>query len=281
MRVTRRRKKNGWPPSAQPKKRKTRPTNSSSPQSPSLRFTPYAWAKLLFLRDLGTTEIGLFAISAVDDPLLVEDVRLVRQTCSVVTVHFDDGAVADFFDAQVDRGLHPERFSRVWLHTHPGNCPRPSSVDEATFARVFGAFHWSVMFIIARGGATYARLQYRVGPGGSWEIPVAVDYTQPFPATDHEAWRRVFERLVKPEPQWREDDDFFSRLPPDDWPFNLDEWEAFLNGAADLESFRPPERFGADGPFAEHLGDGDRRRLDRPASGAATDGLGSPQAAVD
>jgi hypothetical protein len=48
----------------------------------------------MFLRDLGTTEIGLFAISAAADLLLVEDVRLVRQTCSVVTVHLDDGAVA-------------------------------------------------------------------------------------------------------------------------------------------------------------------------------------------
>ncbi|MBN8624708.1 MAG: hypothetical protein J0M17_04370 [Planctomycetes bacterium] len=204
-----------------------------------------------------------------------------RQTCSVVTVHFDDGAVADFFDEQVDRGLQPERFSRIWLHTHPGDCPRPSSVDEATFARVFGTFHWSAMFIIARGGATYARLQYRVGPGGSWEIPVAVDYSHPFPATDHEAWRRDFETLVEAEPEWNEDDDVFAGRPPDDWPFNFEQWEDFLDGAAELGSFRPPERFGADGPFEDDLGDDHRRRLDRPASGAATDGLGSPQAAID
>ncbi|MBN8625679.1 MAG: hypothetical protein J0M17_09330 [Planctomycetes bacterium] len=43
--------------------------------------------------------------------------RLVRQTCSAVTVKFDDIAVADFFDEQVDLGLAPERFSRVWIHT--------------------------------------------------------------------------------------------------------------------------------------------------------------------
>ena len=56
--------------------------------------TPTAWAKLLFWRDLGTTEIGGFGISAAKDPLLIEDVRLVKQICSAVTVRFDDGAVA-------------------------------------------------------------------------------------------------------------------------------------------------------------------------------------------
>ena len=36
---------------------------------PSLRFTPTAWAKLLFLRDYGETEVGAFGIAAIDDLL--------------------------------------------------------------------------------------------------------------------------------------------------------------------------------------------------------------------
>ncbi len=42
---------------------------------PVLRFSPTAWAKLLFLRDSGETEVGGFGIAASDDLLLVEDVR--------------------------------------------------------------------------------------------------------------------------------------------------------------------------------------------------------------
>ena len=38
----------------------------------SLRLTPYAWAKLIYLRDLGETEVGGFGITAADDLLLVE-----------------------------------------------------------------------------------------------------------------------------------------------------------------------------------------------------------------
>ena len=47
----------------------------------------------------------------------------------------------------------------------PDDCPSPSSVDEETFARVFGGCDWAVMFILARGGATYARLRFNTGPG--------------------------------------------------------------------------------------------------------------------
>ena len=42
------------------------------PRPPRLRFRPTAWAKLLFLRDAGPTEVGGFGISAPDDLLLVE-----------------------------------------------------------------------------------------------------------------------------------------------------------------------------------------------------------------
>jgi len=221
--LAKKRKKNERRPSARPNSPRT-----SSTTTPTLRFTPWAWAKLLFWRDLGTTEIGAFGISAAADPLFIEDVRLVRQTCSAVTVRFDDGAVADFFDEQVDLGLPPERFSRVWLHTHPGSCPQPSAVDEATFARVFGSFHWSVMFILARGGASYARLQYRIGPGGAWEIPVAIEYAEEFPATDHATWRRDYQSVVEAEPEWSFDDVVDFRRPPEDWPFDAQDWEDFL-----------------------------------------------------
>jgi len=49
-----------------------------------------------------------------------------------VTVEFDDAAVADFFDEQVDQGRRPEEFSRIWLHTHPGASAQPSHTDEET-----------------------------------------------------------------------------------------------------------------------------------------------------
>ena len=124
-----------------------------------LRFTPWAWAKLVFLRDLGPTEVGGFGISPADDLLLIEDIRLVRQRCSSVTVQFDDVAVADFFDEMVDRGLPPERFARVWIHTHPGDSASPSCVDEETFIRSFGRSDLALMFILAQGGQTTARLE--------------------------------------------------------------------------------------------------------------------------
>jgi hypothetical protein len=167
------------------------------PVEPELRFSPTAWAKLISLRDLGRTEVGGFAISAADDLLFIEDIQMVRQECTSASVIFDDQSVADLFDRQVDAGRKPERFSRIWIHTHPGNSPTPSHTDEETFERVFGQPEWAVMFILARGGQTYARLRFNIGPGGEMIIPVRVDYSRPFPASDLAGWRQEYaENLI-------------------------------------------------------------------------------------
>jgi hypothetical protein len=165
-----------------------------------LRLTPYAWAKLLRLRDLGNTEVGGFGVSAANDLLLVEDICLIRQQCSAVTVKFEDGAVADYFDRQVDRGLAPQHFARIWVHTHPGDSPYPSGTDEETFARCFSCTDWAVMFILARGGQTYARLRFMAGPSGSLLLPVEIDYSRPFPASDWAAWDAEYAQSVVPQP---------------------------------------------------------------------------------
>src|SRR5688572_26223030 len=93
-----------------PKKPPEMPRARPQPASPRLRLTPYAWAKLVFLRDRGGTEIGGFGISTSGEPLLLEDVVLVRQRCDWASVAFDDEAVADLFDRQVDAGRRPEEF---------------------------------------------------------------------------------------------------------------------------------------------------------------------------
>ena len=199
-------------------------------EPPSLRFSPTAWAKLLYLRNLGDTEVGGFGITAADDLLYVDDVQLVRQLCTGASVTFDDHAVADFFDRQVDEGRVPSQFGRLWVHTHPGNFAEPSETDEQTFARVFGRTEWAVMFILARGGERYARLRFHVGPGGDVDLPVRVDYSRPFAASDHAAWKEQYAACVQnADPLWMADRDPFVSLKdvtmPDPW--DDDDW--FLN----------------------------------------------------
>ncbi len=171
-----------------------------------------------------------------------------------MTVHFEDAAVADFFDSQVDQGLPPSRFGRVWIHTHPGSSATPSLRDEETFARSFGTVDWAVMFIIAQEGQTYARLRFNIGPGGSLEIPVAVDFCRDFPASNHADWKAEYERCVlPPEPR-----------PPtivDGWPadtvprtneFLDEEWADFFGWPEDEREFVTlQEEVYPSEPFAE------------------------------
>ena len=171
---------------------------SDKPSVPTLGFSPYAWSKLLFLRDLGETEVGGFGISTPEDLFLIEDFRLVKQDCTWASVKFEDEAVADFFEDQVELGRQPEQFARCWIHTHPGDSADPSGTDEETFGRVFGNSSWAVMFILARGGEAYARLKFGCGPGAELLVPVGIDWNVPFAGANHELWQEEYSRCVQP-----------------------------------------------------------------------------------
>ncbi len=163
---------------------------------------------------MGETEIGGFGISRREALLDVEDLVLIPQRTTAVSVEFDDLAVADFFEEQVALGRTPAEFARIWVHTHPGDCPRPSGTDEATFVRVFGNCDWAVMLILARGGAVYARLAWNVGPRGAIEIPVTINYARPFVGTDFPAWQAEYERCVHPYDFGISDFDFWPATSP-------------------------------------------------------------------
>lgn len=163
-----------------------------------LKLSPDVWAKLLYLRDRGPTEIGGFGISPRQDLLYLMEFQLIRQRSTWSSVAFDDVAIADYFDEQVDRGLVPEQFARIWVHTHPGDCPLPSGTDEKTFQRCFGSADWSVMFILAKRDHVYARLRFTAGPGGEIEIPVEVEYSGEFPGSNVTAWNDEYLACVNP-----------------------------------------------------------------------------------
>jgi proteasome lid subunit RPN8/RPN11 len=166
--------------------------------SPVLRFSPTAWAKLLYFRDRQETEVGGLAVTAPQDLLRVDEFVTVKQDVTVASVSFDDQAVADFFEAQVDAGRKPEQFGRIWLHTHPGDSPVPSGTDELTFSRVFGSCQWAIMFVLARGGKSYARLRFNVGPGGNIVIPVEVDFTSAFGPSQSDEWEQEYKSNIHP-----------------------------------------------------------------------------------
>jgi proteasome lid subunit RPN8/RPN11 len=175
----------------------------------ALRFNPAAWAKLAYFRDKTENEVGGFAITEVDDLLNVQEFITVKQEVTSISVKFDDIAVADFFETQVDLGRKPEQFARIWLHTHPGDSPEPSGQDETTFARVFGKCNWALMFILAENNKTYAKLSFNVGPKGEIIIPVEVDYSQNFGPSDHKLWDEEYQANVS-HAAWLSDFDLFT-----------------------------------------------------------------------
>ena len=164
----------------------------------SLRFSPTAWSKLLFMRDIGNTEIGGFGITLPDDPLYVSDFITVKQECTSVNVEFDDQGVSDFMLDMVEAGLQPENFFRIWIHTHPNISPTPSGTDENTFKRDFGSAYWAVMAILSKYERTYCRIQINNGPiKGNIEIPIVVDFSSyEFAGSNSKAWYEEYDKNI-------------------------------------------------------------------------------------
>lgn len=173
-----------------------------------LKFTPYAWSKLLYLRDKGSTEVSFFGVSRKGSLDLVEDLFMPFQHGAWATTEFIDDKLPKFFDDMVDLGYHPEEFGRIWCHTHPGDSATPSSKDEATFSQEFVGPNWAIMFIVGKKGATTCRLRYKCHPdlahilpeGATRELPVEIAWgANSKPVTDEvrAAWNAEYdERLV-------------------------------------------------------------------------------------
>jgi len=203
-----------------------------------LRFSPTAWAKLLYFRDKSDNEVGGFGISDPEDLLFVKEFITVKQEVTCVSVRFDDASVADFFDAQVDLGRKPEQFARIWLHSHPGDSPEPSAIDEMTFERVFGKCQWALLFVVAQDNETYAKLQFNVGPGGHALIPVKIDYSQDFGSSAHDLWDTEYAAHVKAT-EWPDERKRSESLAPND---DLSSYALPYDFLEEFEQMEPQER---------------------------------------
>jgi len=168
-----------------------------STEEAKLRFTPYAWAKLLYLRDKGQTEISAFALSSKDDLLLVHDLLTVKQDASCAHVQMDTNAVSQYFEDLTDEGYELQECARIWIHTHPSGFADPSSEDEKTFHDAFGKCNWAIMFILSRTGETHCVMDVDTAAGRQrFHVPIEIVWDYEFPGSDIEEWDAEHEANV-------------------------------------------------------------------------------------
>jgi len=171
----------------------------------TIRFSPTVWAKIMYMRDRGNTEIGGFGITPIKDSLFIEDFRLIKQKSSSITCYFDDIGVADHFDNCDDEGLEPCQYARIWIHTHPGSSPCPSKKDEETFKKKFNKCDFKVMFILAKGGNTYCRIRLELKNGLfiEKELNMAIDCSGDFDKPERDKWSKEYEQNVTTDDPYR------------------------------------------------------------------------------
>ncbi len=161
-----------------------------------LRITPYAWAKLVWLRDRGNTEVAGYATTATDDPLLITDLRLIKQKCTIVTFDLDPNDIAEDVEHTLDAGLMPWMTHNILWHTHPSNNTDPSSVDEKNFEKAFSHPNWAIMLIVGQDGSAYCRLKMNTGPGTVSLLDVVIEYGVEFGGSNPEEWEKEYKAKV-------------------------------------------------------------------------------------
>lgn len=172
---------------------------------PVLKFTPFAWGKLVSLNNISTCEIGAYGISDPDDLLVVKDIYLPQQTVSGVEVKFDDEGIQDYYEEQVlIYGRHPREFARIWIHSHPwhGDTLNPSGTDEDTFRRCFGECDWAIMFIINNDERYYCRMSIRTGIHMNIMMKAKIDYTKSITEDDEENFKKIYDDRVNEQRIW-------------------------------------------------------------------------------
>jgi len=179
--------------------------------------------------------VGGFGISLPGDLLFITEFVTVKQNVTSVSIEFDDAAVSDFFDRQVDLGRKPEQFGRIWIHSHPFDSAEPSLTDEETFKRVFGRCQWAVMLVVAQENHVHSRLRFNVGPGGEVLVPVRVDYNADFGPSDKEAWELEYRSNINVENIFGQSTRQEQRDSMDDYAFSREFLEEF-------EEMEPAER---------------------------------------
>jgi len=158
-----------------------------------LRFSPTAWHKILYMREIADVEVSGFGISSRENPLLVEDFVLIKQVSSIASTDMDDESVSDHMENMAELGYQPAECMRIWIHTHPSSSAFPSSTDKETFLKAFGNCNWAVMFIMAKGGVNTAHMLVNAGVKSVFKISTCIDYS----AEIIEEWDREVEENVE------------------------------------------------------------------------------------
>lgn len=169
-----------------------------------LRFSPYAWAKIRWIRDYCNSEIAGFGISSMEDPFYMEDFRTLKQTASAAHFEFDDDALNDYLAGMFEEGKQPGECMRLWVHTHPTkDFASPSGEDEGTFTDAFGNADWAMMIIMDEGDNVYARLRFKSGASRlQMVIPNSIDCQPPLKGVDEAsaiAWKQEADENITQE----------------------------------------------------------------------------------
>jgi proteasome lid subunit RPN8/RPN11 len=94
-------------------------------------------------------EVSLYGITE-SNSLVIKDFWIPYQFGTAVTTEFDEEKKVEEVDKLIQKGLDPNNFLKIWVHTHPKMSPNPSGTDIQTFKTKFNNLNWSIRLILGQ-----------------------------------------------------------------------------------------------------------------------------------
>jgi proteasome lid subunit RPN8/RPN11 len=200
-------------------------------QRPKLTLSGFAYYKMRYLANKHNVEVGGWGFAHDEDkPLDVADIKLIKQKSTGGSIDFDDEGVVEYTEDMIAAGKEFPQFMRVWVHTHPGSSPHPSTTDRETFANLTDALPWVVMCIIAKEGAVYAEIGWRFGgqhmciecdlevdwafnDWQEWDKEYDDNVVEGFHRKEYVVQHRTFPRDLHTDPNWKFKDGAWRYIP--------------------------------------------------------------------
>lgn len=163
-----------------------------------MNISPYAYQKMMyFIRK--PVEVAGFAILSEDLKTII-DYELLYQESGVASFEFNREKMSDYIEKMSDR-YSPAQCFRVFVHTHPGDCPKPSGTDWETFNSLMSSYPWFGMLIFAKDQSYYFYLKLTQGPGLETEVDLDIDWGISCQPVDFEHLENEYKEKVSIKPK--------------------------------------------------------------------------------
>ena len=162
-----------------------------------LQFSSHAWAKCAFFQDYSPGDVVAVGVSRSENPLIVDDVKLVNQEIIGATCFPKSDPRSILPQANIKSKSQSNQFDQVLIEIQSDDSAIPDKRIERWFKRYHHGSDCYITCVIGSNKTLHRWLNTNAGPVCSLEMLWPTQIPPSFREYDFNEWRSEFESNVK------------------------------------------------------------------------------------